>query len=300
MALYAFDGTWNKPDLTSDPEHTTDTNVRRTWEAFEGTKEYIPGVGTRYGGLGRFLGGTFGAGAKKRLREAWHALAENWAAGDRVIDIVGFSRGAAMALVFANIIEDHGVGVAGTKRWSPRRRSGLGWVRPYKKTVDDPKPRVRFLGLWDTVGSFGFPKNLIIPFQKIDLGFDLTVPTAIVDNCFHAISLDEKRETFRSTRVDGYEVWFRGVHSNVGGGYADRGLSDIALRWMLDKAESCGLTFDLSKTEALMPDIKGKLGEPKDPRPDPPRELRPRDRVHPTAYECEGKREIPDSAVKGD
>ena len=178
-------------------------------------------------------------------------------------------------------------------------RSGLGWVRPYKKTVGDPKPRVRFLGLWDTVGSFGFPKNLIIPFQKIDLGFDLTVPKAIVDNCFHAISLDEKRETFGSTRVDGYEVWFRGVHSNVGGGYADRGLSDIALRWMLDKAESCGLTFDLSKTEALMPDIKGKLGEPKDPRPDPPRELRPRDRVHPTAYECEGKREIPDSAVKG-
>jgi len=302
MALYAFDGTWNEPDLTSDPDHTTDSNVRRFFEAFQGTKNYIAGVGTRYGALGRFVGGTFGAGAKKRLREGWHALAQNWAAGDHVIDIVGFSRGAAMALVFANIVEEYGVGVPGTKRWFPRRRHGLGWVRAYKKTVKDPKPRVRLLGLWDTVGSFGFPKSFIIPFQKINLGFDLSVPTASVDHCFHALSLDELRETFRLTHVDGYEVWFRGVHSNVGGGYADRGLSDIALEWMFKKAEDCGLSFDLSKTEALKPDIEGKFGEPNDPRPDPPRKVGAGDRVHPTAFERTGpvSRPMPDDVVKSD
>lgn len=56
------------------------------------------------------------------------------------------------------------------------------------------------------------------------------------------MAMDERRQTFRVTRVlNGYEVWFRGVHSDVGGGNGNVGLSSVALCWMLRKAQAAGL-----------------------------------------------------------
>ena len=69
----------------------------------------------------------------------------------------------------------------------------------------------------------------------------LTLP-ANVKHCFHAMSLDERRVNFENTRVDGaYEVWFRGVHSDIGGGNDNPHLDYVALRWMYRKAILCGL-----------------------------------------------------------
>ncbi len=46
------------------------------------------------------------------------------------------------------------------------------------------------------------------------------------------------------------QQWFAGVHSNIGGGYPDEGLSDIALKWITAKAAETGLAYDLKKLEA--------------------------------------------------
>jgi uncharacterized protein (DUF2235 family) len=222
MALYAFDGTWNK----DKPGTESDTNVAWFTRAYQEPSFYLKGVGTRFGALGKIVGGIAGAGGRSRVKKARKKLAANFAAGDTVIDIVGFSRGAALALHFANKIESKG-------------------VETPEGTVS---PRVRFLGLWDTVPSFGAPS---VP---ANIGWDLDLPDN-VDNCYHALALDERRHTFKLHRLEARiddvgsvrrleEVWFRGVHSDVGGGNKNPGLASLALHWMLTKARQCGLPID--------------------------------------------------------
>jgi uncharacterized protein (DUF2235 family) len=225
MALYAFNGTWNSEktdDLgTTAHEDEGNTNVIRFRDGYEGAQNYYcNGVGTRLSWFGKLVGGAFGAGGFTRLEEATHHLKARVAAGDRDIDIVGFSRGAALALAFTNKI-------AKTKAL---------------RDADGRPPRIRFLGLFDVVGSFGIPINLgPFKFQEYNVGFELTLPDN-VQYCFHAMALDERRQTFGVTRVKGaYEVWFRGAHSDVGGGNGNAGLNAIAAAWMLRKAYACGL-----------------------------------------------------------
>ena len=220
MALYAFDGTWNK----DEKEEGADTNVVRFAEAYLEETCYRPGVGTRIGKLGKIFGGIFGMGGSQRLEEMLRELKSNFADGDRTIDIIGFSRGAALALDFANMVD-----------------------------ADMNSAPIRFLGLWDTVASFGLPGN------PINIGHTLTLPDN-VQCCFQAMSLDERRGNFPLTRVQAVkgatlaqgrleEVWFRGVHSDVGGGKCV-GLSSIALVWMLKRALRCGLPIDPKAVEA--------------------------------------------------
>lgn len=224
MALYAFDGTWNE----NKPNDKEDTNVFQFQRAYQGKKFYLSGVGTRFGVVGRIFGGLFGAGGKERVTEEYEELQKNFQAGERVIDIIGFSRGAALALDFANKI--HSEGVLGVQR-----------------------PEIRFVGVWDVVPSFGIPGN------DVNIGYVLTLPDS-VKKCFHAMALDERRQNFGVQRVvttvadagaEGrvYEVWFRGVHSDVGGGNRNTGLSSIALHWMYKQALRCGL--DIPQQEVL-------------------------------------------------
>jgi uncharacterized protein (DUF2235 family) len=178
-----------------------------------------------------------GVGGRGRLLKAWKKLVENFARGDTVIDIVGFSRGAGVAIEFAE------------------------WTRSKKaKGHGVPRP-VRFLGLWDTVYSFGLPGN------SVNIGWHMSLPDN-VEKCFHALALDERRRTFPLTRLsarvadagqDGrlYEVWFRGVHSDVGGGNRNEGLSNISLCFMLAAAARCGIE--------IAPEVAGYYGERRDP-----------------------------------
>jgi hypothetical protein len=89
---------------------------------------------------------------------------------------------------------------------------------------------------------------------------------------FHALSLDERRSQFFPTLFDEKpaeasvaprprieQVWFRGTHSGVGGGYLDSGLSDISLRWMLDRAVECGLRVNPEKVARLAPNPLGGI-----------------------------------------
>src|SRR5207244_530035 len=105
---------------------------------------------------------------------------------------------------------------------------------------------IKVIGVWDTVGSVGIPTDL----EKFDFlnfrryyGFHDTGLGAHVERAFHAVALDERRKNFVPTlwtqapegKARGQElkqVWFSGVHSDVGGGYAEHGSSDIPLAWM--------------------------------------------------------------------
>lgn len=255
MALYAFDGTWNKPD-TKEDDFDKNTNVYNflkfyapdDLETLSKLEEYKEGVGTRLGAGGRIVGGFFGAGGRDRVREMVQSFAENWAHNgpeDRTVDVIGFSRGAALALHFCNKLAK-GVEVPG---------------EPEKV-----KPKIRFLGLWDVVPSFGLPGILLRGANDINIGWDLDVP-GCVEHCFHAMALDERRGAFNVHRLDPenddapriQELWFRGVHSDVGGGNGNVLLGNISLTWMLQQAQAIGLPIATDKIAELKSDANAQV-----------------------------------------
>lgn len=237
MTLYAFDGTWNKDQ--EGEKGIQDTNVVRFKELYLGNNtEYLEGIGTRFGKIGAIFGGVFGSGGRQRINEMYEELCENWRNGDKIIDIIGFSRGAALAIHFANKIGDEGI-----------------IITEKGKTE---KATIRFLGVWEIVGSFGLSFDTFIDFQDINLGWRIDTVHESVENCSHAMALDERRETFGVERLNPEnkdskvkEVCFRGVHSDIGGGNENVARSNFALQWMLEQARKAGLTFN--ETKAKLP-----------------------------------------------
>ncbi|MEP1209571.1 MAG: DUF2235 domain-containing protein [Rhizobiaceae bacterium] len=275
MAIYAFDGTWNEDDDLTELGGN-DTNVARFLDACDlpaEEEEYVEGVGTRFSLLGKTIGGAIGAGGKVRIRQMLSQVKENFRKGDEDIDVIGFSRGAALALQFCNEISEFGLIAAGGE---------------HKKA-----PPIRLLGLWDVVGAFGIPLNIGFKFQEKNPGYTLSVPANVL-NCYHAMALDERREAFTVTRlnadqlsVDIEERWFRGVHSDVGGGNGNLRLSNIALNWMLEKAVEAGLPVNAAKVEQLRQemDATAPISKNLDILPDPPRNVAPADLMHQSAIE---------------
>jgi hypothetical protein len=273
MALYAFDGTWNKEKDAG--RYDLNTNVVRFKDLYQGEKFFFKGVGTKHGTLGKLFGGAFGVGGHDRIEDAKKKLAQQFAKGDRIIDIVGFSRGAALATHFANT-------VAGMFRSAPWEVPRPGQTAGGVQLPHNPQAPIRFLGVWDIVASFGIPINLGFNFNRINLGYQLALPRE-VQFCYHAIALDERRQSFRPTRVrGGCEVWFRGVHSDVGGGNDNHALNDITLRWMLNKAMASGLEMadDCIATSCARANIDGKIGDNFDLIENRAREPKAGDRYH--------------------
>ncbi len=264
MALYAFDGTWNE----NEDDDVVDTNVVRFAELYTGNVTYKEGVGTRHGKVGEALGGLFGIGGRTRIEEMFAALEKNLADGDDVIDVIGFSRGAALAVHFTNEIADKGVD----------GKHGLP---------------IRFLGIWDLVASFGLSFDTIINFQKINLGWKAEEVPTTVANTFHAMALDERRETFNITRLDKdrrrpdvEEVWFRGVHSDIGGGNENPLRSNIALKWMIERAVRSTLPIDTQKAKDARysaTSLDAPISENTDVARDPRRTTHPKDDRHASA-----------------
>ena len=149
MALYAFDGTGQEDREDSG----RDSNVVDFFSAYHDPQKnddpkkevgslYLKGIGRRAETfIGRQFGEAFGIGGHQRVRQAMNRLQNNREAGDAAIDIVGFSRGAALALSFANEIDRQ-----------------------------MPDATVRFVGVFDVVGQFGAPG------RHINAGHVLTLP----------------------------------------------------------------------------------------------------------------------------
>lgn len=251
------------------------TNVWRTYLAIErhpaaGREQlafYDDGVGTEDFKLFRALGGAVGWGLGRNIRQLYTALARNYVPGDQIY-VLGFSRGAYTVRLLAGLICRFGV--IDAARLSPDRLEKLvsDAYQLYHRGEDEHitafqcehchagETRVRFVGVWDTVDAVGVPfdwmRNWIDRIFKYRFGDYKLSPR--VDKGCHAISIDDARITFHAELWDerdescaeGAEprieqLWFAGVHANVGGGYPKDQLALVALGWMWAKASSCGL-----------------------------------------------------------
>jgi uncharacterized protein (DUF2235 family) len=237
--LVCLDGTNNSPDDTSI------TNVLKL-HFFAGGKLdnssddpnllslYYEGVGNRdITKIGRSASAMFAVFEPKEiLQAAYDDLAENYQPGDELF-IFGFSRGAAIARKLAQLINDQGI----------KKQDEKDSI-----SVADPGVRIRFLGVWDTVAAFGganLNKDKLPTSGEVDEK-EGRIAANVQEAC-HLVSIDDPRLAFRPVlmghekRVQ--EVWFAGVHSDVGGGYDEDGLSDVTLDFMMRKVEAAGVTF---------------------------------------------------------
>lgn len=272
MALYAFDGSWMDGDLDPVSERT---NVYRFRDLYEisapGHSVYWHGVGRRHGRLGKAFGGAAGIGAGRRVREALYSASGFFSEGDEQIDIIGFSRGAASAVAFVWAL--HKLGIRAPRKTRPRRLPSavstwrdMGDTLNYRMgTLLRENPPIRFLGLFDTVLST-LSLDELIPWRlpnalanRLDRTRKAELLPQNVASAFHALAIHERRPFFNATRLDGaYEVWFPGVHSHVGGGSSDSRIADIALKWMIHKAQLAGVPIEeneeLAKSRPELPE----------------------------------------------
>jgi uncharacterized protein (DUF2235 family) len=270
--IVCADGTWNKRDRTKDHRNT---NVAKLCDAIvqvdeHGTEQFVKyqkGVGTGPW-YDKILGGITGAGLSQNIRECYAWIVDNYMPGDELF-FFGFSRGAFTARSLVGFIRNCGI-----LRPEHRGRVSMAYdfyrdrdpgkhprtqvAHIFRDTYSRPdKPIIKCVGVWDTVGSLGIPTTG--PLGRLSrhfFGFHDMKLSSWVENAFQAIAIDELRKPFRPTlwelkdedlaesRTVGQhieQVWFAGVHSNVGGGYPNAQLSDLALRWIMDKAQKCGL-----------------------------------------------------------
>jgi uncharacterized protein (DUF2235 family) len=262
--VLCFDGTWNKPADEAVPETMrVETNVRRFFESITATAAdgveqvawYNEGVGTQWYDEG--LGGAFGAGLDQHILDGYRFLVETHDDDDEVY-VLGFSRGAYTARSLVGMIRNCGLVRPSFASWTVGAAYGI-----YRTRDDGPDSAVarafreqfgreiviRFLGVWDTVGALGIPDHFADKLKEVFYRFHDTALSRIVQNAYQAIALDEFREDYAICLWDPPEKpeqtveqrWFVGAHSDVGGGYPDRRLSDLTLRWMQDRAAAVGL-----------------------------------------------------------
>lgn len=271
------DGTWNTPDQT-DGGLPAPTNVPRLFNALAATDErggeqkkyYHSGVGTDGGWWNRLVGGGAGEGLDNNIKSAYQWLAYNYQP-DAKIFLFGFSRGAYTVRSLSGMIARCGLleikGLSPNDAWKRidqgfdcyRKRKLSAAYQNYKfhNVGDQGDPsgstKIFFVGVWDTVGALGIPDDMALlnllddPDQHRFHDTDLC---DIVEHARHAVAIDEHRATFAPTlwtKIDAHQdakqIWFPGVHGDVGGGYLQTDLSDGALKWMIDEAKKLGLNF---------------------------------------------------------
>jgi RHS repeat-associated protein len=241
-ALYAFDGTGTNYDTW-----THVSMLHRSYRSLN--KEYEEGVGSSAGT--KVFGGAFGAGGRRRLESMYRKFLKIYSTDDsdaKDIDIIGFSRGAALAREFANMLHARG--------YHPGYYANLV---EWDDVPDDYSSKgcpvtIRFVGLFDTVGSFGIPGN------QVNLGIRMDLPPN-VEHAAHAIARDERRSQFPLTRLNAAgpgqtfnEESFPGDHSDIGGGHEKNAniLSLSPLLYIWGQGRSVGVPFgDLPFTDRL-------------------------------------------------
>jgi uncharacterized protein (DUF2235 family) len=286
------DGTWNVPDERHGGIGAP-TNVAKlalgvvTGEQSDQLLFYEPGVGTSPDD--RLVGGAFGYGLSHNIRSCYRFLAESYEPGDNLF-LFGFSRGAYTARSLAGLMRNCGILLAEhadqvdeafafyRDRTSQTHPSALA-SQIFRQMYSHDEAEIHFIGVWDTVGALGIPAGLpawkqisnSFPDWEQLWGFHDTQLSSHVKFAYHALAIDEQREPFRPTlwtqdvATPGQtveQVWFAGVHSEVGGGSADASLSDIALLWMIERAKACGLMFKPDQLELGASDGAGGIVSP--------------------------------------
>jgi uncharacterized protein (DUF2235 family) len=221
LLLYAFDGTGN--DSVRDYSEGEYTNAYILYKSYSEASRYISGPGSSFGT--RIFGGMTGAGVFNRLEAAYEDFQDAYipeidGSGKikATIDIIGFSRGAAIAREFANVLAN------------PEHSRFKG----YKGC---PVP-IRFVGLFDTVDMTAF----------IDLNLNLP---DLVEHAAQAVAADEKRDKFPLSVIDDTnpkfdQKYFTGDHSDIGRGHGKgtNFLSLAPLFYIYHQGISAGVPFE--------------------------------------------------------
>ncbi|GGY09685.1 hypothetical protein GCM10007160_41290 [Litchfieldella qijiaojingensis] len=245
-------------DGTANQYDAVNTNVVHLFSRLiKGDKQiahYEPGVGTfpapgRWGDhMGITLGKLFGYGLTQNIENGYRFLMKHYRPGDRIF-LFGFSRGAYAVRCLAGMLRKCGLlypfmgeMVPYTTRLYLEKGNDEA-AEGYKDLYGRLAP-VHFIGVWDTVDSLGYlytKRRFFNAKLSEEVGFG-----------YHALAIDERRPKFEpllwdeSLKADHQtieQVWFPGAHADVGGGYAERGLAEISLQWMIERAAVQGLRF---------------------------------------------------------
>ena len=299
--IVCCDGTWATPDQTDDgrpcPTNVTklalgidSKGANETGGKIEQRVFYHRGVGT--GRRDRLEGGAFGAGLSRDVLAAYRFILENYQPEDELF-LLGFSRGAYTARSTAGLIRNAGIL---RRRFRSRVHEAYALYRDRTPTTNpraveatlfrrsySHETRIRCIAVWDTVGALGIP---LTGLPGVDVfnrrwQFHDTNLSTTVDHAFQALAIDERRRPFVPSiwhqQDDAGEqqleqVWFAGTHGDVGGGNLNSSLSDLALMWMADRVQSCGLAFQPKAFQGALqfgpgytvdvdPDVTGPIHE---------------------------------------
>jgi hypothetical protein len=262
-------------------------------------------VGTEKNKYLRALGGGLGFGFEDNVCDLYKFLARNYEADDRIY-FFGFSRGASTVRACNGFISKCGLAKGKGKRNRELNDLVEEAFDAYKKHEKHPSQAemlknsdrshgavsVYFMGVWDTVVALGFPKrtditgpvsftlNLLSLMAEEVLDFFWPHSfyyyrlTGNVENAYQALAIDDERTAFypyvwcEQNRGKGVveQVWFAGMHSNVGGGYGRSGMASVPLYWMMLRAEKSGLKFEDSAVQQALDDshVHGRMYDSRD------------------------------------
>ncbi len=275
------DGTWNRPE--EDVEKDFPTNVLKLARAIKpsanGIKQHVFydwGLGSYHSNLSA---GATGRGIHKNILDGYRYIVQNYAPNDKIY-LLGFSRGAYTVRALSGLINNCGI----LKR-ADARLIAHAW-KIYKSPLKENRPdgveaklfrsnhchvskKIHFIGVWDTVGALGVPFSFMGLFDSHDEFYDSKMGSN-VSIARHALAIDEQREDFEPTvwtprpGVDLKQIWFAGVHTDVGGSYPpDKATklraSDIPLAWMIEEAKKNGLKIEPHIINSLTDGTKGRL-----------------------------------------
>lgn len=268
------DGTWNKREDGNEKN----TNIARLYDVLKVNDKqigfYDAGIGT---GMYRYLGGATGLGISKNIKQCYEYLVNHYdeGKGDEIY-LFGFSRGAYTVRSLAGFVYRCGVlrqehsGLI-DHCYSLYRDKNVAAMQEIKETKASGG-NIRMMGVWDTVGALGIPVNWINQFNPFFHKFHDTKLNESIKFGYHVLAIDDDRKTFSPAMWDENaiaknqtieQVWFSGDHSDVGGGYTERGLPDITFDWMISKARKHGLEFTDGYLDSIKPDAHGYLHNPR-------------------------------------
>lgn len=215
----------------------------------------------------KIVGGLTGEGLNKNIKQAYKYLVQHYKPGDEIY-LQGFSRGAYTVRSLAGMIRKVGILKSGANVTDEEIDRAFELYRDgqhpdqngptgFRSNNSHGNGKIKFLGVYDTVGSLGIPDDIINDSYKY--AFHDTKLGKHIQTARHALAIDEHREDFLPTlwdpgHPDSEQRWFIGAHSDVGGGYEDCRLADIARAWMEDEMRKVGLSippFELRSDCAL-------------------------------------------------
>ena len=274
--IVCFDGTWNTADRGGSPTNVVRLARMIPPKASDGTQQivfYDAGVGTG-NAVDRLVGGAFGRGLESHVKLGFQFLAQNYEPNDEIY-LFGFSRGAFTARSLGGFIgacrgllsreNQHKLADCWKYyRSPPAERNGFELHNEIENHVHHGV-RIECLGVWDTVGALGIPGDAFNVSNRARYAFHDTALSALTRHAFQALAIDEQRGPFEATLwerpkepISGQvveQVWFPGVHANVGGGYPNSELADLALRWMLARiVANTKLEFDTAELPYFLPE----------------------------------------------